>query len=213
MKMKIAKMLLSLGAVRFSPLKPFQYASGLKGPIYCDNRVLLSHIAERNLIIEQFIQVIELNKLGLDLVGGIATAGIPHAAFIADRLKCPMVYIRPKPKGHGKMNQVEGDFRANQKVLLFEDLVNQGASLEDAIMGTKNSQLIVHDCLCIVDYQTSEGMRRLRELGIKLYALTDFTDLAKAAFELKLIDEIGKATLLNWHDDPVKWSESFCEKS
>jgi orotate phosphoribosyltransferase len=209
MSKKIANELLKIGAVKFSPNNPFSYASGLKGPIYCDNRMILSHVEFRNLIIEAFLETIKSNRLDFDLIGGIATAGIPHAAFVADRLKCPMVYVRPKPKGHGKMNQVEGDYKPTQKVLLFEDLVNLGSSLEEAIVGTSGAKLIVTDCLCIVDYEMKEAKSRLKNLGLSLYALTNFTDLVEAAFELNLINEDGKNILNNWHSDPAKWSKQF----
>lgn len=209
MSKTISTFLLDLKAVKFSPENPFHYASGLKGPIYCDNRMLLSHVDKRDQVIKAFIKKIETEHLSFDLLGGIATAGIPHAAFVADRLKSPMVYVRPKPKGHGKMNQVEGDYLAGQKVLLFEDLVNQGSSLEDAITGTKNANLLVTDCICIVDYQMNEAKRRLDNLNIKLHSLTNFSVLVDTALELKLINETGKQELLNWHSDPVTWSKRF----
>lgn len=209
METEIAKALLLIKAVKFSPEKPFKYASGLYGPIYCDNRMILSHVNYRNLVIDAFINLIKEKNVSFDQIGGIATAGIPHGAFIADRLQVPMVYVRPKPKGHGKMNQVEGDPTPHQKILLFEDLVNQGSSLEEAISGTKNSGLIVTDCMCIVDYQMKEAKNRLNNLGINLFSLTNFSVLANCAFELKLIDEAGKKELLNWHSDPSLWSKRF----
>ena len=208
MKMDIARGLLSLGAVKLSPLEPFVYASGLKGPIYCDNRLVLSHVEFREKIISSFIDVLQQNKIHYDLIGGIATAGIPHAAFIADRLKEPMVYVRPKPKGHGKKNQVEGAFKRNQKVVLFEDLVNQGSSLADAMAGLQQAELLCDHCLCIVDYEMPEAKKQLQALGIKLWALTDFTSMVKSALEMKIIDEEGERLLLNWHSDPKKWSDS-----
>ncbi len=208
MKMDIARGLLSLGAVKLSPLEPFVYASGLKGPIYCDNRLVLSHVEFREKIISSFIDVLQQNKIHYDLIGGIATAGIPHAAFIADRLKEPMVYVRPKPKGHGKKNQVEGAFKPNQKVVLFEDLVNQGSSLADAMAGLQQAELLCDHCLCIVDYEMPEAKKQLQALGIKLWALTDFTSMVKSALEMKIIDEEGERLLLNWHSDPKKWSDS-----
>jgi orotate phosphoribosyltransferase len=120
-----------------------------------------------------------------------------------------MIYVRPKPKGHGKMNQVEGDYKAESKVLLFEDLVNQGASLEEAIAGTKNAQLIVTDCFSLVDYEMDVAHKRLNELGIKLHSLTNFSVLVKTALELKLLDEEGKNNLNEWHLDPSLWSKNF----
>lgn len=207
MKMDIARGLLSIGAVKLSPHKPFVYASGLKGPIYCDNRLILSHVDFREKVIEHFLSIIKQNSLHSELLGGIATAGIPHAAFVADRLKKPMVYVRPKPKGHGKKNQVEGDYQPGQSVLLFEDLVNQGSSLEDAMTGLKDAGLKAFHCLCVVDYQMAEARKRLQELSLTLWPLTDFSSMIECAHELKKIDEEGVKLLMDWHNDPKQWSE------
>lgn len=206
MKMDIAKKLIQLGAVKFSPQDPFTYASGLKGPIYCDNRIILSHVKFRDEIIAAFLDVIKQNKLSFDLLGGIATAGIPHAAFVADRLKKPMVYVRPKAKEHGRKNQVEGAYSKGEKVLLFEDLVNQGASLEEAMGGLLGAELTCDTCLCVVDYEMKGAKDRLSNLSIQLFSLTDFTSLTLAAYELKLIDQQGMNLLKKWHADPKTWS-------
>ncbi|MBC7428782.1 MAG: orotate phosphoribosyltransferase [Bacteriovorax sp.] len=209
MKMDIAKNLINLGAVKFSPQNPFTYASGLKGPIYCDNRLILSQVEFRDLVIASFIKVIEENKLRFDHLGGIATAGIPHAAFVADRMKRSMVYVRPKAKDHGGKNQVEGLYKAGDKVLLFEDLVNQGASLEDSMTGLNGAELSCDACLCVVDYEMIGAQERLRNLSIQLFALTDFTSLTMAAFELNLINQDGLNLLKEWHADPKAWSVKF----
>ena len=118
MKLDIAKKLLNLGAVKFSPLSPYSYASGLIGPIYCDNRLILSHVEFRDQIVTTFIDLIKKNSLSFDHLCGIATAGIPYAAFVADRMKKSMVYVRAKRKDHGRLNQVEGDFESGQKGIL-----------------------------------------------------------------------------------------------
>lgn len=209
MKMDIAKNLINLGAVKFSPQNPFTYASGLKGPIYCDNRLILSQVEFRDQVISSFIKVIEENKLTFDHLGGIATAGIPHAAFVADRMKRSMVYVRPKAKDHGRKNQVEGLYKTGDKVLLFEDLVNQGASLEDSMAGLNGAGLKCDACLCVVDYEMSGAQERLRNLSIQLFALTDFTSLTMAAFELNLINKDGLTLLKEWHADPKAWSAKF----
>lgn len=206
MKMDIARNLLNLGAVKFSPQNPFSYASGLKGPIYCDNRIILSHVEFRDRVIESFIDVIKQNSLEFDLLGGIATAGIPHAAIVADRMKRPMVYVRPKAKEHGRKNQVEGDYSPGQKVILFEDLVNQGASLVEAMTGVTSAQLKCEACLCVVDYEMLGAKEKLKDLSIKLFSLTDFTSLTNQAFELNLIDREGLNLLREWHADPKAWS-------
>lgn len=209
MKMDIAKNLINLGAVKFSPQKPFAYASGLKGPIYCDNRLILSQVDFREQVISAFIEVLKVNKLDYDHLGGIATAGIPYAAFIADRLKKSMVYVRPKAKDHGRKNQVEGLYQVGDKVVLFEDLVNQGASLEDSMKGLNGAELKCDACLCVVDYETPISQERLSNLSIQLFALTDFTSLTLAAFELNLIDHAGMNLLKEWHADPKAWSAKF----
>ncbi len=206
MKMDIARNLINLGAVKFSPLNPFTYASGLKGPIYCDNRIILSHVEFRDQVVSSFIEIIKQNHLTFNHLGGIATAGIPHAAFVADRLKRSMVYVRPKPKEHGRKNQVEGSYLPGEKVLLFEDLVNQGASLDEAMAGVRGAELTCDACLCVVDYEMKAAKERLNNLSIQLFSLTDFTSLTKAAFELRLIDQTGMDLLKEWHADPKAWS-------
>ncbi len=209
MKMDIARNLINLGAVKFSPQNPFTYASGLKGPIYCDNRIILSHVEFRDRVIESFIEIIKQNRLEFDLLGGIATAGIPHAAIVADRMKRPMVYVRPKAKEHGRKNQMEGDYKPGQKVILFEDLVNQGASLVDAMAGVTSAELKCEACLCVVDYEMHGAKAKLNDLSMKLFSLTDFTSLTNQAFELNLIDREGLNLLRQWHADPKAWSEQL----
>jgi orotate phosphoribosyltransferase len=207
MKMKIARSLIEKGCVKLSPKDPFTYASGLKGPIYCDNRLILSHVDLREIVINSFSDFIQSRTLHFDLIGGIATAGIPYAAFIADRLKMPMVYVRPKAKEHGKKNQIEGDFHPNQTVLLIEDLVNQGSSLADAMAGLTEAKLLSSHCLCIVDYKMAEAQKRLKELSLSLFSLTDFDHIVAASLKLKLIDEEGKNLLMDWHENPKEWSK------
>lgn len=207
MKMDIARGLIQKGCVKLSPMQPFTYASGLKGPIYCDNRLILGHVDFRDQVVRGFIELIKTKSLEFDLIGGIATAGIPHAAFIADRLNLPMVYIRPKAKEHGKKNQIEGDYQANQSILLVEDLVNQGSSLAEAMGGVLGAGLKSSQCLSIVDYQMAEAKKRLNELSLTLYSLTDFEHLVEAASELKLIDSEGRKLLIEWHSDPKGWSQ------
>jgi orotate phosphoribosyltransferase len=206
MKLEIAKALINNGCVKLSPRDPFTYASGLKGPIYCDNRLILSHVDFRNTVIESFVKTITSQSLEFDFVGGIATAGIPHAAMIADRISAKMVYIRPKPKDHGKKNQVEGDYKAGQSVILVEDLVNQGSSLAEAMFGLHSAGLKSSDCLCIVDYQMDEAKKRLKELSLNLYSLTDFEHLVEAALQLHFINSDGKNLLMDWHADPKSWT-------
>jgi orotate phosphoribosyltransferase len=212
MKKIIAKKLLQLGCVKFSPDVPFVYASGLTGPIYCDNRMSLSHVSFRDLIIESFIQIIEKEKCHYDLMGGIATAGIPYAAIVADRLKKPMVYIRPKAKGHGKKNQVEGDFNHGQSVLLFEDLINQGSSVLEAFAGLKEVGLKASTCLAIVDYQMPAAEEKLNAAEIQLLSLTNFSSLVETAIELELITKDNMTELYKWHQGVKNGTQGNTQK-
>jgi orotate phosphoribosyltransferase len=207
LKEEIAKALLEIGAVEISPREPFHYASGLKGPIYCDNRKLLSHTGARQKIRDAFVELIKKNKLDFDQLAGLATAGIPHASFIADQLNCPMVYIRSKPKAHGKRNQVEGDAGPNQKLLLVEDLVNQGASLEEALLGVKDAGLKAMGCLSIVTYQSEAAENVLKKYDLPLYSLTDFDTICRVARELGRIEEADLELMSVWRKDPKAWSD------
>lgn len=206
---EIAKILLNIECVQVSPSDPFTYASGLKGPIYCDNRKILSHVGERNKVVQSFIDLIKEKNFQFDQLAGLATAGIPHAAFIAGELGLPMIYIRDKAKGHGKGNQVEGHYQKGQKILLIEDLVNQGSSLEKAVDGATNAGLEVIGCLSIVDYEMPKSREILKKLKLDLFSLTNFSTLADTACALGKIGKDEIEMLKAWHRDPAKWHESL----
>jgi len=125
---EIAQGLLKIGAVALQPNDPFTWSSGLKSPIYCDNRLTMSFPEIRDMIAEGFAAIIRERYPDCEAVAGIATGGIPHAAWVAQKLNLPMLYVRDKAKGHGKTNQIEGHFTAGQKVVLIEDLVSTGGS-------------------------------------------------------------------------------------
>lgn len=206
---KTAEILLSIKAVEVNPTQPFTYASGLRGPIYCDNRKLLSYPKERSEIKNYFVELIEEKGLSFDHLAGLATAGIPHASFIADAMNRSMVYIRSKPKGHGRRNQIEGAAKDGDKLLLVEDLVNQGASLNEALLGVKDAGLMATDCLAIVTYQSAGAEKILKEWDLGLHTLTDFDTICHVAAEKDLIEESKLQLLLDWRKDPKLWSENF----
>lgn len=201
----IAKVLLSKNCVQLSVNPPFTYASGLKGPIYCDNRLVWSHLDARQVIIESFKQICADKNLEFDAFCGLATAGIPHASILAWELQRPLMYVRGGAKGHGKQNQVEGDARPGMKVLLVEDLVNQGKSLGDAVVAVRAAGLEPVGCLTIVDYQTNGARAVLKEHGIKLYALTDFENLLAQAEAQGNLSADGVAMARAWQANPSEW--------
>jgi len=145
----VAKILLEIKAVTLNAEKPYRYASGIFSPIYCDNRLLISDVAKREKIIDYFVQTIKDNKLQFDVVAGVATAGIPHASWIADKLKKPMVYVRSSAKEHGKHNQIEGRLEKGQKVLIVEDLISTGGSTLDAVSAVRDAGGVVTHSLAI----------------------------------------------------------------
>ena len=206
MKELIANTLMSINCLQVSPQSPFSYASGLKGPIYCDNRKALSHVKERQEIVDGLLQLIESSGVKFDSVCGLATAGIPHAAWVADKLNLPMIYVRGKAKEHGKKNQIEGDFKAGDKVILIEDLVNQGSSLRGAVEALKDSGLEPLACFCIVNYEMKAVNEMLPSLGISLHSLTDFTTIISVAKNAMNLTDKDIGMLKTWHKDPAAWS-------
>jgi len=201
----IANLLVKTECLKLSPSDPFTYASGLKGPLYCDNRKVLGYVEERNLIVNAFVEKIKEWGKDFDAVCGLATAGIPHAAFIADVLKKPMIYVRSKPKAHGKGNQVEGHFEAGQKIVMIEDLVNQGKSLGEALEGVRNAGLNPMACFCIVDYQMAAAKEVISLNQLDLISLTNFDSIVKSSLERGFISEEESKLLVDWQRDPASW--------
>lgn len=205
-KLKFAKLLLRIGAVEVRPHKPFTYASGLRGPIYCDNRRILAFPNERRMIRDGLKSLLESSGWRYDQLAGLATAGIPHAALLADLLEKPMVYIRSKAKGHGRGNQIEGMYRSGEKLVLVEDLINQGSSLNQALNGVTQAGLQAVGCLSIVSYQMPAAEAISKKWSLPTLSLTDFDSLCIAAGELGILSEKEIDLLVQWRSDSRAWS-------
>lgn len=203
--LKFANLLLSLECVQVSPEKPYTYASGLKGPIYTDNRQILSHVPERLEIAEGLVNLIRESGVKFDSVAGLATAGIPHGTLVAHILGAPFMYVRSSAKAHGKTNQIEGKYKAGDKIILVEDLVNQGSSLDKAIVAVKEAGLIPVACVCIVDYQMPAAQDVTKKHDIPLLSLTNFSNISHAASADGGLTGESKALLDKWHKDPANW--------
>ena len=204
---KVAKLLLENKCLQLSPSKPFSYASGLKGPIYCDNRQLLGFVDAREEVAQLFAEALKNSGWDYDLLAGLATAGIPHCAFLAHELKSPMIYIRGKAKEHGKQNQIEGKFSSGQSVVLVEDLINQGKSLEDALNATIEAGLKPVGVLSIVTYEMERAQEVLNKFKIPLISLTSFSAITSLALEQKNITTDEFDMLISWQSDPKNWSK------
>lgn len=204
---RVAKVLLESGCVCLSPGDPFTYASGLKGPVYCDNRLVLSHVTERNIIVNAFIEFIKSNNLKYDAVAGLATGGIPHAAFIAHELDVPMLYIRSKAKEHGKKSLIEGDIQDISRILLIEDLINQGSSVDKVTHAIKDDGVEVEDVVSVVSYEMRKASEVAKKNELNFFSLTNFTTIVETGIELGKIKITEKDLLMEWQKDPAAWSQ------
>ncbi|RAI82958.1 orotate phosphoribosyltransferase [Macrococcoides goetzii] len=196
----IAKSLLEIGAVSLQPNDPFTWSSGIKSPIYCDNRLTMSYPEVRDEIAEGLKTLIEEHFSDVEVLAGTATAGIPHAAFVSQKMNLPMSYVRSSSKKHGKGNQIEGKVEPGQKVVVVEDLISTGGSAIDAADALKANGAEVLGIVAIFSYQLSKGKERLRESGYEYYTLSDFDTLIQVAKEINKIEASDIDSLTEWRD-------------
>jgi len=200
---QVAQWLLQINAIKLSPQNPFTWASGILSPIYCDNRITLSYPNIRKGIIEQFV---ELSKqYEFDVIAGVATAGIPHGALLADALEKPFAYVRSKPKGHGRQNQIEGKLEAGQKVLMIEDLISTGGSSIKAVEAVRAAGGEVVGVLAIFTYGFEKAVETFKAANCPFATLSNYDTLLEIAVEQKYVQETEVATLKNWRKAPADW--------
>ncbi len=205
---RLAEDLLTIGAVTFRPEKPFTWASGLQSPVYCDNRLTISYPDVRNRIREGFIDALERSGIDPDLIVGTATAGIPHAAWLADSLELPMAYVRARPKEHGKASQVEGLVVSGAHAVVIEDLISTGRSSGITVEALRYEGVIVDAVMAIFSYEMDESIEAFRQLGVSLITLTNLDELFAAARERGWVSDEMVGSLQEWLRDPVGWSRS-----
>ncbi|WP_227935753.1 orotate phosphoribosyltransferase [Alkalihalobacillus deserti] len=201
MKDQIASHLLDIGAVHLQPTNPFTWTSGIKSPIYCDNRLTLSYPNVRKDIIAGFIEL--LKNTEVDVIAGTATAGIPHAALLADAMDLPMIYVRGSAKGHGKQNQIEGKIEKGQKVVLVEDLISTGGSVIQAAEALKASGAEVVAVVAIFTYEFQKAYDALEEASLPTHVLTSYSALLNVAKEKGTITSDQVDRLNEWRKDPT----------
>ncbi len=206
MKSDIAKILLEIQAVSLSADPPFTWASGRKSPIYCDNRLLMSYPSHRRAVSEGFARLIEARGWKPEVIAGTATAGIPHAAWLAQRLELPMIYVRGAAKGHGKQNRIEGRLDKGAKVVLIEDLISTGGSSIEAAQGVIDAGGDLLGVAAIFTYGLDKASGRFSEAKIPCDTLTDFSSLLDAALAMGSLDAQSKRVLASWREDPAAWS-------
>jgi orotate phosphoribosyltransferase len=203
---KIAEQLLTIKAVSLNPTQPFTWASGIKSPIYCDNRITMSYPAIRRDIAKGLANKIKQHYPDVEVIAGTATAGIPHAAWVAELLDLPMVYIRSKAKDHGKGNQIEGRIQDNQKMVLIEDLISTGGSVLEAAQAASNEGAQVLGVAAIFTYELPIGIKKFKENQIELTTLTNYTTLIETALDKQFITAKERDSLEEWKKDPTQWS-------
>ncbi|GIO55537.1 orotate phosphoribosyltransferase [Paenibacillus cineris] len=199
---RIASHLLEIGAVALRPKQPFTWTSGIKSPIYCDNRLTMSYPEIRELIAESFAAIIRAQYPDAEVIAGTATAGIPHAAWVAQKLNLPMAYIRDKAKGHGKENLIEGIIKPGQKVVVIEDLISTGGSSLKAALAVKEAGAEPLAVLAIFSYQLDKGVQAFAEAGIPLQTLSNYAALMEVALEKGAIQQEDVKALKAWREDP-----------
>jgi orotate phosphoribosyltransferase len=210
MNKKIAKILLNIKAVTFRFDPPYTYTSGLKSPIYLDNRLVMSYPDQRKIVIDAYIKAIK-EQIGLDNVESIsatATAAIPQGAWIAHRLKLPLVYARNSTKKHGKEQKIEGHLKKGKKVLIVEDHISTGQSAVDNANAVRDSGANVEYCISTTTYETQKSIDNFKNNNIKLIHLTTGKIIIKTAFESKLLSKEEKDRVDLWFQNPTKWAKN-----
>ena len=202
---QVAQNLLAIKAVFLSPNEPFTWASGIKSPIYCDNRLTMSFPKVRRLIAKGLAEKIKKQFPDVEVIAGTATAGIPHAAWVAEILDLPMVYIRSKAKDHGKGNQIEGQITSGQKMVVIEDLISTGGSVLEACQAAKREGADVLGVAAIFTYELPKGATNFNTAQLPLVTLTNYTTLIQTALEEGYISENDLALLTAWKHDPENW--------
>ncbi|MGH2552768.1 MAG: orotate phosphoribosyltransferase [Chitinophagaceae bacterium] len=202
----VAEKLLQVNAIKLNPEQPFTWASGWKSPIYCDNRKVLSFPYVRDFLKSEMCNLVFAEFPEAEILAGVATAGIPWGALVADQLKLPYIYVRPKPKEHGLGNQVEGYFEKGQKVVVIEDLVSTGKSSLQVVDVLKVSGLNVLGMVSIFTYGFPLATGAFLKASLKYYSLTDYQTLIELAIKKRIVSEDQLDVLLKWRDDPSNWN-------
>ena len=206
--MALASFLLQIKAIKLNPANPFTWASGLKSPIYCDNRVTLSYPQVRTFIREGFVKMC-LDKFGKpDVIAGVATGGIPQGALVAQELGLPFVYVRSEKKSHGMNNQIEGVINSGQSVVIIEDLVSTGKSSLNAVEALREKGAVIKGMLAIFTYGMEIATENFKNNKCELFTLTNYNALIQKAAEENYIREDDLASLLEWKNNPQAWSDA-----
>ena len=203
---KTAELLLQINAIKLNSKNPFTWASGWKSPIYCDNRIILSHPQIRIFVREQIVKQIEELYGKPDIIAGVATGAIGIGMLVADVMNLPFIYVRPNSKKHGRKNQIEGQYSKSQKVVVIEDLISTGNSSLMAVDALRDEELIVKGMISIFTYGFNVSYENFKNKNVELHTLSSYDFLLEKALEIKYITENEIKTLKEWKKNPSEWN-------
>ena len=203
---KTAELLLQINAIKLNSKNPFTWASGWKSPIYCDNRIILSHPQIRIFVREQIVKQIEELYGKPDIIAGVATGAIGIGMLVADVMNLPFIYVRPNSKKHGRKNQIEGQYSKSQKVVVIEDLISTGNSSLIAVDALRNEELIVKGMISIFTYGFNVSYENFKNKNVELHTLSSYDFLLEQALDIKYITENEIKTLKEWKKNPSEWN-------
>lgn len=204
---EISSKLLEIGAIKLNASNPFTWSSGIKSPIYCDNRLALSYPAVRTFVKNELVQTIKENFSDVQGIAGVATAGIPQGALIADALGLPFIYIRSSPKNHGMTNLIEGKITPSLKIVVVEDLVSTGGSSLKAVEAIRKSKMEVLGMVAIFNYGFEVAENNFNQSRVTLFCLSDYDHLLQEAIKSDYIREEDLNDLRSWRKAPEQWYE------
>ncbi len=204
---EIADALIAIEGVGFRPAAPITFKSGIKSPVYCDNRRFPFWPEQWAKVIRGFEALIAERNISVDVVGGVEAAGIPHSAVLGFEMRKPSVFIRKELKEHGTKKRVEGGDVTGKRVVLVEDLVTTGGSSIAAIEALRAEGAVVSDCLAIISYDFPEAVELFERSGVRLHATTTFQAVLESALERKMIDAAGAAVVRDWLKEPRSWAK------
>ena len=204
---KTAELLLQIKAIKLSPNEPFQWASGWKSPIYCDNRVTLSYPPVRVFLKEEIAKIAELEYGKPDVIAGVATGAIAIGVLVAQELGVPFVYVRPEPKKHGRKNQIEGHLESGQNVVVIEDLISTGNSSLNAVAALKETGAVVKGMVAIFSYGFDVATQNFKDKNVNLKTLSNYENLLEQALDSNYISQKELATLQEWRAHPSEWNQ------
>ena len=210
---KVAEFLLQIKAIKLQPNKPFTWASGWKSPIYCDNRITLSHPTIRTYIRQNLASLVQEEFGSVSVIAGVATAGIPQGVLVAQELGLPFIYVRSAPKGHGRGNLIEGEFFEGQRVVVIEDLISTGKSSLQAVEALREAGLEVAGLVAIFNYGFDAATENFKNAKCRFSTLSNYSALIDYASDHNFASEEDLKLLRQWRENPSEWGDSIHQET